>query len=145
MSKKDGKALIEVLLKTIDRVGIRKTIESLEITEVHITENQVLQDLIINETCKEFDITKKTLLTGRKNSPSRTNAIGVCCLLMKRYCKISQSDIGLRVRKDVSGVNRYIKRCENLDEKFKDDKELILRIQKIEVQVHKALANELNI
>jgi hypothetical protein len=145
MSKKDGKQLIEVLLKTIDRVGIKKTIESLEITEIHITENQVLQDIIINETCKEFDITSKTLLQGRKNHPSRTNAIGVCCLLMRRYCKISQAEIGRKIRKDVSNVNKYLKRCENLDDKFKADREVLIHITNIEDNLHNELANNLNI
>jgi len=145
MSKKDSKLLIEVLLKTIDRVGIRKTIESLEITEVHITENQVLQEIIINVVCKEFKITKRTLLLGRKNNPSRTNAIGVCCLLIKRYCKISQAEIGKLLRKDVSNVNKYIKRCENLDENFKADKEVIMKMGRAELNMNKELANKLNI
>lgn len=145
MSKKDGKTLIEVLLKTIDRVGIKKTIESLEVTEIHITENQVLQDIIINQTCKEFDITNKTLLEGRKNHPSRTNAIGVCCLLMKRYCKISQAEIGRKLRKDVSNVNKYIKKCESLDDRFKSDREILISISNIEAHIHNELANNLDI
>jgi hypothetical protein len=145
MSKKDSKLLIEVLLKTIDRVGIKKTIESLEITEVHITENQVLQEIIVKETCKEFGINKRTLVLGRKNNPSRTNAIGVCCVLVSRLCKISQSDIGKLLRKDVSNVNKYIKKCENLDTKFKEDKDILLKMQKIENNVHTHLANKLNI
>jgi len=144
MSKKDGQQLIEVLLKTIERVGVKKTIESLEITEVHITENQMLQDLIINETCKEFDITLKTLLQGRKNHPSRTNAIGVSCLLIRRYCKISQAEIGRKIRKDVSNVNKYLKKCENLDERFKEDREVLLHIKNIENNLHNELANNLN-
>ena len=47
MTNNNSKKLIEVLLKTIDRVGIKQTIESLQITEIHITENKVLQDAIV--------------------------------------------------------------------------------------------------
>ena len=140
MSKKDGKLLIEVLLRTIDKVGIKNTIEALDDVEIHITENQVLQDIIIKEVCKEFDIDKRTLLVGRKNNPDRTNAIGVCSVLMKKHCQISQSDIGRKLRKDVSSINRYIKKIENLDNKFKADQIIMLKINKAEYNVHHNLA-----
>ena len=100
---------------------------------------------MIANSCKEFKITKRTLLLGRKNNPSRTNAIGVCCLLIKRYCKISQAEIGKLLRKDVSNVNKYIKRCENLDENFKADKEVIMKMGRAELNMNKELANKLNI
>ena len=55
MSKKDGKLLIEVLLRTIDKVGIKNTIEALDDVEIHITENQVLQEKlnILEESLNE--------------------------------------------------------------------------------------------
>ena len=140
MSKKDGKLLIEVLLRTIDKVGIKHTIEALDDVEIHITENQVLQDIIIKEVCKEFEIDKRTLLIGRKNNPSRTNAIGVCCILMRKHCGLSQAEIGRKLRKDISSVNKYIKRIENLDSKFKADQEIMLKLNRAELNVHHQLA-----
>jgi RIO-like serine/threonine protein kinase len=80
---------------------------------------------------------------GRKNNPSRTNAIGVCCVLIKKYCKISQSEIGRILRKDVSNVNKYIKKCQNLDSNFKSDKDILISIKKIEDRVHIELAQKL--
>ena len=141
MNNNNSKKLIEVLLKTIDRVGIKQTIESLEITEIHITENKVLQDAIIGLTCKHFSISKKMLIAGRRNIPNRTNAIGVCCVMLSRHCKITQRDIGKILRKEVSNVNKYIKKYQELDENFKEDKEVLKIMQTIENEISEFLIN----
>jgi hypothetical protein len=141
MKNNNSKKLIEVLLKTIDRVGIKQTIESLQITEIHITENKVLQDAIIGLTCKHFQISKKMLIAGRRNIPNRTNAIGICALLLSRYCKITQRDIGKILRKEVSNVNKYIKKYQDLDVNFKEDKEIIQKMQLIENDINEFLTN----
>ena len=132
MSKTNSTALIEELLKTIDRVGIKSTIESLKETQNILDGNQILQKYILIETCKEFNVAQNTLLSGRKNTPNRTNAIGVSSILLKRYCKITQSEIGLILRKDVSNINKYLKKFNNLDSKFKSDIDILLSIEKIE-------------
>ena len=132
MSKTNSISLIEELLKTIDRVGIKSTIESLKDTQHILDGNQILQKFIVIETCKEFNVAQNTLLQGRKNTPNRTNAIGVCSILLKRHCKITQSEIGIILRKDVSNINKYIKKFNNLDSKFKTDIDILLSIENIE-------------
>lgn len=132
MKRHNPKTLIEELLKTIDRVGIKNTIQSLQETQNHLDENQVLQQYIVIETCKEFNVAKKTLLQGRKNRVNRTNAIGVCALLLQRHCKITQSEIGALLRKDVSNINKYIKKFNNLDTKFKSDIDILVSIDRLE-------------
>tara|TARA_R110000751_G_scaffold174548_1_gene280865 strand:+ start:777 stop:1214 length:438 start_codon:yes stop_codon:yes gene_type:complete len=132
MSKTNSISLIEELLKTIDRVGMKSTIESLKETQNILDGNQILQKFIVIETCKEFKIAQNTLLQGRKNTANRTNAIGVCSILLKRHCKITQSEIGIILRKDVSNVNKYIKKFNHLDSKFKSDVDILISIEKIE-------------
>lgn len=132
MSKTNSTALIEELLKTIDRVGIKSTIESLKDTQNILDGNQILQKFILIETCKEFNVAQNTLLEGRKNTPNRTNAIGVCSILLKRHCKITQSEIAVILRKDVSNINKYIKKFNHLDSKFKTDIDILISIEKIE-------------
>ena len=62
MAKTNSTALIEELLKTIDRVGIKSTIQSLRDTQNLLDGNQILQKFIIIETCKEFSLAENTLL-----------------------------------------------------------------------------------
>tara|TARA_R110002153_G_scaffold240474_4_gene395102 strand:+ start:2814 stop:3245 length:432 start_codon:yes stop_codon:yes gene_type:complete len=135
MPKSNSTELIEELLKTIDRVGLKKTIQGLRDTTNPLDEVEILQEYIISKTCNDFQITKNTLLTGRKNSENRTNAIGVVCVLLKNHCKLTQTDIAKTIRKDNSNVNKYIKKYENLDANFKKDLDIIRIMNKINTEI----------
>jgi hypothetical protein len=134
--------LIEVLLKTIDKMGIKKTIQVLEISNNYTDGNKKLIELILLNTCNHFGISQSVLLNGRKNIPERTNAIGVCVVLLLRMCKISQREISTILRKDPSAVNKYIRKYDNLDSNFKDDAEILRKIELIKKEVIKQ--NEIN-
>jgi len=129
--------LIEVLLKTIDKVGIKKTIKVLEVSQNSMDDQAFMKGLIILNTCNHFGITEKTLLNGRKNIANRTNAIGVCSVLLLRLCKYNQRQISRILNKEPSNINKYIKRYENLDKNFKDDFDLLLAIKDIEAETIK--------
>jgi hypothetical protein len=135
MPKSNSTELIEELLKTIDRVGLKKTIQGLKDTTNPLNEVEVLQEYIISKTCTEFQITRNTLLTGRKNVENRTNAIGVVCLMLKDHCKFTQTDIAKIIRKDNSNVNKYIKKYESLDPNFKKDLDIIRIMNKINTEI----------
>ena len=124
--------LIEVLLKSIDKLGIKKTIKVLEVSHKNTDKNKQLQDLVILNTCNKFGITHKTLIYGRQNIPDRTNAIGVCAILLSRLCKLTQREIGYILNKESTNINKYIKRYEHLDSSFKNDKEILIKITEIE-------------
>tara|TARA_R110002167_G_scaffold70465_11_gene198864 strand:- start:9022 stop:9468 length:447 start_codon:yes stop_codon:yes gene_type:complete len=130
--KNSSTALIEVLLKTIDKVGIKKTIEVLEISQNSTNDILVLQGLIILNTCQSFGITEHMLLKGRKNIANRTNAIGVCAVLLKKMCRYSQIEISMILKKEPSNINKYLKKFENLDNTFKSDINIMHHIDKIE-------------
>lgn len=130
--KNTSTALIEVLLKTIDKVGIKKTIEVLEISHSSSNDVLVLQGLIILNTCQAFGITEHTLLKGRKNIANRTNAIGVCAVLLKKMCRYSQIEISMILKKEPSNINKYLKKFENLDNTFKSDIDIMHKIDSIE-------------
>jgi len=135
MPKSNSTKLIEELLKTIDRVGLKKTILRLRETTNHLNEVEVLQEFIISKTCDVFHISRQTLLTGRQNTPNRTKAIGVCCVLIATHCKIPQRKIAGVMRKDTSNINKYIKKYENLDPNFKYDLEIIQQMEKLNQQI----------
>ena len=130
--KNTSTTLIEVLLKTIDKVGLKKTIEVLEISHKNSDDKKLKQGIIILTTCNYFGISQKTLLTGRKNIVDRTNAIGVCAVLLQRLCKYSQREISYILRKEPTNINKYIKRFDNLDKNFKTDNELLFKIDNIQ-------------
>jgi hypothetical protein len=140
MPKSNSTELIEELLKTIDRVGLKKTIQRLKETTNQLNEVEVLQEFIIEKTCNTFHITRQTLLTGRQNTPNRTKAIGVCCVLLSNHCKIPQTKIASVMRKDTSNINKYIKKYQNLDPNFKLDLEIINIIDNLNTEI-----NEFNI
>jgi len=123
--------LIEVLLKTIDKMGLQKTIQVLQVSQNTFTQDEILINLILLNTCLEFNINENTLIRGRKNTAQRTNAIGIACVLLFRMAKLTQRQISDLLRKDPSLINKYIKKYENLDKNFAQDMELINKMDRI--------------
>ena len=129
--KNDSLNLIEALLKTIDKMGLRKTIQVLQVSQNTFTKDDVLINLILLNVCLEFNINETTLIRGRKNTPQRTNAIGIACLLLFTISKLTQRQISSLLKKDPSLINKYIKKYQNLDKTFAQDLELINKINRI--------------
>lgn len=128
--------LIEVLFKAIDKMGIKKTIQVLEVSQNYTDDNKRLIELVLINTCNHFNISQSILINSRKNIASRTNAIGVCSILLLRMCKLSQREISSILRKDPSLINKYIKKYESLDMNFKDDALIIDKIEQIKADIN---------
>lgn len=75
MSKNNSTILIEILLKTIDKMGIKKTIQVLEIGSRQNSEEQILVEAIIANTTTEFNITEDILINGRQNFRDRKSVV----------------------------------------------------------------------
>jgi chromosomal replication initiation ATPase DnaA len=130
MSKNNSTTLIEVLLKTIDKMGIKKTIQVLEIGFNHTSEEQIIVEAIIANTTKEFNITEDILINGRQNF-RRVDALGVCAVLLKRMTNLNQRLIANRLHKDHTLLNKYIHKYENLDPNIKAEAEIITKMDAI--------------
>jgi len=113
-------------------MGIKRTIKVLEVSHKNVNDIDLLKGLILLNTCNTFGITEKTLLSGRKNVANRTNAIGVCAVLLLRLCKFTQREISEILKKEPTNINKYIKRYENLDKNFKADFEIMYKMKEIE-------------
>lgn len=137
--KNTSTILIEVLLKTIDKMGIKKTIQVLEISNSYSDDNKQLVQLIILNSCNHFGITETNLKKGRDNNPNRTNAIGVCSVLLLRMVKLSQREISDLLYKDTTLINKYIRKFQNLDPNFKGDAEVLRKMEEIRLDVLKQL------
>lgn len=129
--KNHSTILIEVLLKTIDKMGIKRTIQVLEVSNNYSDENKRLIDLIILNTCKYFDISENMLKKGTIRNPSRINALGVCSVLLMRMCKLSQREIADILHKDSSLINKYVRRYQILNSNLKEDAELLEKMEAI--------------
>jgi uncharacterized membrane-anchored protein YjiN (DUF445 family) len=129
--KNNSTILIEVLLKTIDKMGIKRTIQVLEVSNNYSDENKRLIDLIILNTCKYFDISEAMLKKGTIRNPSRINALGVCSVLLMRMCKLSQREIAEILHKDSSLINKYVRRYQTLNSNLKEDAELLEKMEAI--------------
>ena len=136
MSKNHSTILIEVLLKTIDKMGIKKTIQVLEIGTKATNEEQIIIEAIIANTTREFNITEDLLINGRQNF-RRVDAIGICAVLLKRMTNLNQRLIANRLRKDYTLVNKYIHKYENLDPNIKAEAELIAKMDAIRERTKK--------
>ena len=133
MAKNNATHLIEQLLRTIDDTGLNETIDTLKRKQASILSNTPdLQIHIIETTCNDFEINEQTLCSGRDKSAKRYNALGVCALMLKSHLGISQTQIAYLLRKDVSTISRHLKRLQNLNINYKQDKELADKICEIE-------------
>jgi len=112
-------------------MGLQKTIQVLQVSQNTFTQDEILINLILLNTCLEFNINENTLIRGRKNTPQRTNALGIACVLLCRMAKLTQRQISLLLKKDPSLINKYIKKYEELDKNFAQDLELINKMDRI--------------
>lgn len=115
-------------------MGISKTIQVLEISHNYTDKEKLLIQSIVINACKYFDIDEKTLFNGRKNTANRINAIGVASVLLHLHCNISQREISSILKKDPTLINRYIKKYQNLDPKFKLDAIVIKKMDEIKIE-----------
>lgn len=112
-------------------MGIKRTIQVLEVSNNYSDENKRLIDLIILNTCKYFDISENMLKKGTIRNPSRINALGVCSVLLMRMCKLSQREIADILHKDSSLINKYVRRYQILNSNLKEDAELLEKMEAI--------------
>ena len=136
MKEKQSQRLINELLHTIDKIGIRETIQALRIKQEDMHNNTPeLQIHIIHSTCNEFGIQEEILLHGRDKSEARYNAIGVCAFLLHNHLGLTQTKISMLLKKDISTISRHLKRLQNLDRKYKNERKLEITMQELDKKI----------
>ena len=136
MSKYKGQILIEELLKTIEKIGLDKTIDTLKITQNKIQDSQFLmQEYIIDICCTQKNITKKVLINSLDNNEKRTNCIAIISYLLNKHNSQSQTQIGYILKKDNSVISKYIKKINQLDNQFFYDIQMIKDIEQVEEKI----------
>ncbi len=136
MKEKQSQRLINELLHTIEKIGIRETIQALRRKQEHMDNNTPeLQIHIIHTTCNEFGIQEEILLHGRDKSEARYNAIGVCAFLLHNHLGLTQTKISMLLKKDISTISRHLKRLQNLDRKYKNERKLEITMQELDKKI----------
>lgn len=136
MKEKQSQRLINELLHTIDKIGIRETIQALRRKQEDMDNNTPeLQIHIIHTTCNEFGIQEEILLHGRDKSEARYNAIGVCAFLLHNHLGLTQTKISMLLKKDISTISRHLKRLQNLDRKYKNERKLEVTMQELDKKI----------
>ncbi len=136
MKEKQSQRLINELLHTIDKIGIRETIQALRRKQEDMDNNTPeLQIHIIHTTCNEFGIQEEILLHGRDKSEARYNAIGVCAFLLHNHLGLTQTKISMLLKKDISTISRHLKRLQNLDRKYKNERKLEITMQELDKKI----------
>jgi len=135
MSKNKGTVLLSELLKTIESVGLDKTIESLKITQNKIIDKyEVLQEIIIKCSCEEFNLKSENFKNAKSNY-NNTNCMAIISYLLFRHNGYAQTKIANILKKDNSVVSKYIKKINELDDKHTQDQKLLFKLSNIENQV----------
>ena len=138
MSKNKAYKLFEQVLKSIETVGIDKTIETLKITETKLLEsNQIITEFIIKSVCECFGVPMKSIKSNRKGmSDVKTrNALKLCSHLIYTHTDYSQREIQYKIKLDHSQVSRYINEIPNLDINFEKDNYLKSKLDLIENEI----------
>ena len=136
MKEKQSQRLINELLHTIDKIGIRETIQALRRKQEDMDNNTPeLQIHIIHTTCNEFGIQEEILLHGRDKSEARYNAIGVCAFLLHSHLGLTQTKISMLLKKDISTISRHLKRLQNLDRKYNNERKLEITMQELDKKI----------
>ena len=137
MSKYKGQILIEELLKTIEKIGLDKTIHTLKITQDKIQDSQfVMQEYIIDICCTYNSVSKKTLINSLDNNINRTNTIAEISYLLNKHNNQTQTEIGYLLKKDNSVISKYIKKINLLIGKIYSDLPVLKAIEKIEQKIN---------
>lgn len=136
MREKQSQRLINELLNTIDRIGIKETIQALRRKQNDIENNiPELQIHIIDCCCNQFGIQENKLLYGRDKSEARYNAIGVSAYFLNKHLGLTQTKISLLLKKDISTISRHIKRLHNLNMKYENERQLDLIIKDLDKKI----------
>lgn len=127
-TKSPESALLEVTLKSVDKLGIAKTVTVLEnaITTQGSESNDVVI-FILEIVCKEFKVAKDELLFG-KSRRKRSPAIASASFLLSQHSNLNQRAVAEVLHKKQGAISKHNTFIENLRETTPYEKELLQKI-----------------
>jgi hypothetical protein len=114
--------IFDELIVTVERIGVEKTIKSLQEARSNIL---ILSDVnvenIINGVTEITGVQKERILHGTDRSDERKIALSLCVFFIKNEFGYSYSDLKKIFNKDESALYRYYQTIDNLPVKPKTD------------------------
>jgi hypothetical protein len=133
-----GSSIFDELIVTVVRIGVDKTIKTLQDARSNIL---ILSDInidnIINAVTEITGVQKERILHGTDRSDERKMAISLCIFFIKNEFGYSYSDLKKIFNKDEAALYRYHQTIDNLPEKPKTefDKKLTEYSKKLELSI----------
>jgi hypothetical protein len=114
--------IFDELIVTVERIGVDKTIKSLQDARSNIL---ILSDVnvenIMNAVIDMTGVQKERILHGTDRSDERKIALSLCVYYIKNQFGYSYSDLKKIFNKDESALYRYYQTIDNLPQKPKTD------------------------
>lgn len=144
LSENRSVKLIEEALKTVEEIGVSKTIEALREARVIQHGDRIKVEFIVKTCCNEFNIEHEELISGRSNG-TRVQALTVCAVLLQKYTEYDNVQIAGRLRKSNDLISKYSKSFYSLNKVDEHHAKTLLNHDKIASKVEtfiKSLSNE---
>jgi hypothetical protein len=107
--------IFDELIVTVERIGVEKTIKSLQEARSNIL---ILSDVnvenIINGVTEITGVQKERILHGTDRSDERKMALSLCVFFIKNEFGYSYSDLKKIFNKDEAALYRYYQTIDNL-------------------------------
>jgi len=117
-----GSSIFDELIVTVVRIGVDKTIKTLQDARSNILIlSDIKVDNIINAVTEITGVQKERILHGTDRSDERKMAISLCIFFIKNEFGYSYSDLKKIFNKDEAALYRYYQTIYNLSEKPKTD------------------------
>jgi hypothetical protein len=130
--------IFDELIVTVERIGVDKTIKSLQEARSNIlTLSDMNVENIINAVTEITGVQKERILHGTDRSDERKMAISLCIFFIKNEFGYSYSDLKKIFNKDEAALYRYHQTIDNLPVKPKTefDKKLSEFSKKLELLI----------
>jgi hypothetical protein len=114
--------IFDELIVTVERIGVDKTIKSLQEARSNIlTLSDMNVENIINAVTEITGVQKERILHGTDRSDERKMAISLCIFFIKNEFGYSYSDLKKIFNKDEAALYRYHQTIDNLPVKPKTE------------------------
>lgn len=147
MQKQKANALkvFEVTLKSVETLGLERTISALETAiDTQNDNNEDLVNFIFKTTCKYYNITKDEIINGNTRNGKRYLATVMISHILCKYTRLSQAAVSRVLNKTQSLISQNLNYLKSWNEKIPVEKQYIQDVLLIEKKLQDYINNPLN-
>lgn len=125
--------IFEELFLSVERLGLDGTIRQLRKTNNVSEEN--LHSYILDLVCSEYSLGKNELTKSNDKDTDKRDARLMLAYLLYHHTSLSQSKVGIFMNRTKGAISRYITEVTKLNPRIKQDKDLLLKLDKLETEI----------